>query len=61
MVTRYRPRGGPDAMLCPRGGHSIEPLRAGVYRCDEHGVTVVRKPPWPPTPVVRAVNAATAS
>ncbi len=48
-------------MLCPRGGHSIEPLRAGVYRCDEHGVTVVRKPPWPPTPVVRAVNAATAS
>ncbi|MGW2364756.1 hypothetical protein ACWCZ5_04115 [Streptomyces sp. NPDC001667] len=35
-----------DDMLCPHGGHSLSPLHAGVYRCNEHGITVVRKPPW---------------
>lgn len=32
-------------MLCPHGGHSLRPLHAGVYRCNEHGITIVRKTP----------------
>ncbi|KIZ14491.1 hypothetical protein SNA_36070 [Streptomyces natalensis ATCC 27448] len=28
-------------MRCPRGGHEITQVGSWMYRCDDHGVTVV--------------------